>query len=327
MSQTEKVDVVIVGAGPAGSTAGLYLARQGYSVVVLTGEMEPGGALTTTSTIENFPGFPDGVEGSDLATRMIAQAQRFGARIIYQDVAKVEKLSAHAFSVHSGDDVWECRAVVLATGSAYRHLRVPGEESMIGHGVSYCATCDGFFFRGKDVLVIGGGDSAASAVIELSHQCHHVRMLVRSDHLRASKVLVDRVTALPNVDIAYRRRVVAVLSDDSGEHVQAVRVCTDSGAGALSTPGHGIVEETQGIFVEIGSVPQTKIARSLGAQILANGYVQVGQMPKLSTQTSVPGLFAAGDVADARYRQAITAAGSGAQAAQDVRDFLDRMST
>ncbi|KFI60265.1 thioredoxin-disulfide reductase [Bifidobacterium cuniculi] len=310
MSETR--EVIIIGSGPAGYTAAIYLGRAGLKPLVVAGALTPGGQLVNTTEVENFPGFPDGIMGPELMENMQRQAERFGAELVYDDVESAE-LDGETKTVHcSGGDTYTARTVIVTTGSYYRHLDVPGEEEFGGHGVSYCATCDGFFFRGKPVVVVGGGDSALEEANFLANLAESVTLLVRRDEFRASKIMVDRTLANPKITVLMNTVADRINGDKQGVTSVSVRNTATDGEEKL---------EAKGVFVAVGQVPQTAF---LGGQVALDerGYIQV---EGASTRTSLPGVFAAGDCADPVYQQAISAAGTGCRAALDVQMYLDEL--
>lgn len=302
-------DLVIVGSGPAGYTAAIYAARAGFDPIVVAGAIDAGGALMTTTLVENFPGFPEGIQGPDLMENLRQQAENFGAKVIFQDASELE-LGRGTKKVHLDDEVLEAKSVILATGSEYRHLNVPGEEKLSGRGVSFCATCDGFFFRDKDLIVVGGGDSAMEEALFLTRFASKVTVIHRRDELRASKVMQDRAFENPKIEFIWNARVAQILGTDAVEGVEIINTVD----GEVSTV------PASGVFVAVGHLPRTKV---LGGQLELNeeGYVLVEEP---TTATSVPGVFACGDVVDHTYRQAITAAGTGCRAALDAGSWLER---
>lgn len=306
----QTTDVIIIGSGPAGYTAAIYLGRAGYRPVVIAGALTPGGQLVNTTEVENFPGFPDGIMGPDLMDAMRKQAERFGAEIVYDDVVSADVQGDSKHVVLDGGDTYTARAVIVATGSQVRKLGVPGEAEYSGRGVSYCATCDGFFFRGKPIVVVGGGDSALTEADFLSRFGSSVTVIHRRDTFRASRILVDRAEKNPKVDFRMNAVVERVNGDDeSGAHSVTIRD---------TVTGDTTEIPANGVFVAIGHTPATEFLHG-ALQLDEHGYITVDGA---STRTSVPGVFAAGDVVDGVYRQAISAAGMGCRAALDAQAYL-----
>ena len=309
MTETENIrDVVIVGSGPAGWTAAIYSARAGFEPLVLAGTLEAGGALMTTTEVENFPGWPEGVLGPDLMERLQTQAERFGAQVEYEDAVELE-LDGEVKTITTESGVYRARVVILALGSAYRKLGLDREAEFSGKGVSYCATCDGFFFKGKEIAVVGGGDSAVTEALFLARFGSTVHVIHRRGELRASKVMADRLLAEPNVEVHWNKVVTAL----HGEATLESASLTDTVTGETSTL------PVSGLFVAIGHDPRSAIVRGEVAVDDA-GYILVDEP---STRTNAPGVFAAGDVVDHTYRQAVTAAGSGCRAALDAQSYLE----
>lgn len=301
-------DLVVVGSGPAGYTAAIYAARAGPAPVVIAGSVTAGGALMNTTEVENFPGFPDGIQGPELMDSMQKQAEKFGAEVLWDDATHLD-LTGDVKVVTTGNgDVFRARAVILATGSAYRELGLPDEKRLSGRGVSWCATCDGFFFRDQDILVVGGGDSAVEEATFLSRFGRTVTMVHRRDQLRASKIMADRAAADPKIGFAWNSQVVAIHGE---EKVTGVTL-QDTVTGETRDVAAG------GLFVAIGHVPRTDLLVGQ-VDLDESGYVQVQGR---STRTNLTGVFACGDVVDHTYRQAITAAGSGCAAALDAQHYL-----
>ena len=300
-------DVVIVGSGPAGYTAAIYAARARLRPVVLAGSVTAGGALMNTTEVENYPGFIEGVMGPDLMTRMQEQAERFGADIRYEDVTALE-LTGDVKRITTDDAVYEARAVIISTGSEYRKLGLEDEDRLSGHGVSYCATCDGFFFKDQPIVVVGGGDSAMEEALFLSRFGSSVTVVHRRDELRASAVMARRAQEDPKIDFAWSSRVVSLNGLDALESVTLEHVAT----------GERRDIPAAGLFVAIGQVPRSELVAGVLALDDA-GYIAV-EAP--SQRTAVPGVFACGDVADPHYQQAVTAAGSGCRAALDAEHYL-----
>jgi thioredoxin reductase (NADPH) len=299
-------NVVILGSGPAGYTAALYAARANLKPLVLKG-IESGGQLMLTTDVENYPGFPEGILGPELMELMEKQAARFDAEMLHQAATRVD-LSERPFRVWSGDEELRARALVIATGASARMLGVPGERELLGHGVSTCATCDGFFFRGQELAVVGGGDSAMEEALFLTRFATKVTVIHRRDELRASKIMQDR--AFGNEKITFMWDTVVEEVQGDGQ-VRALRL-RDVKTGEQKQL------EVGGLFVAIGHDPNTKLFE--GQLEMQNGYIVV-QEP--TTRTSVQGVFAAGDVVDHIYRQAVTAAGMGSKAAIDAERFLE----
>ena len=303
---TEVRNVIIIGSGPAGYTAALYAARADLQPLVFEGSVTSGGALMNTTDVENFPGFPDGVMGPDLMDLLRKQAERFGAELVADDVLAID-LKAEPKVVKSDTETYLARAVIIASGSGYRKLGVTGEDRLAGHGVSWCATCDGFFFRGQDIVVVGGGDSAMEEALFLT-RFSHVTVVHRRDALRASKIMQDRAFANPKITFLWNREVTEILGED---RVTGVRLRdTVTGAEEIHPAG--------GVFVAIGHDPRSGL---FAGQLPTDhdGYLTVDQP---STRTVIDGVFACGDVVDRTYRQAVTAAGTGCAAALDAERWL-----
>lgn len=301
-------DVVIVGSGPAGYTAAIYTARAGFKPVVVAGALAAGGALMNTTEVENFPGFPEGVLGPDLMDNMRQQAEKFGADVRYEDAYTLE-LEGDIKKITLEDETLLARSVILATGSEYRHMNVPGEEEFSGRGVSFCATCDGFFFRDKHVIVVGGGDSAMEEATFLTKFASKVTVVHRRDQLRASKAMADRALANEKIEFAWNSVVEEVLGDSAVTGVRLRSTVDDSTR----------VLDAEGVFVAIGHLPRTAVVSGQVALDEA-GYILVNDP---GTATNLPGVFACGDAVDHTYRQAITAAGSGSRAALDAQHWLE----
>ena len=304
---TEVRDVIIIGSGPAGYTAALYAARARLNPLVFEGSVTSGGALMNTTDVENFPGFPDGVLGPDLMDSLRKQAERFGAELVTDDVTEVD-LSASPKVVKAGSDTFLARSVIVATGSSYRELGIPGEKRLSGHGVSWCATCDGFFFRDQDIAVVGGGDSALEEATFLTRFARSVTVVHRRDALRASAIMQDRARANPKIRFAWDSVVTEVVGED---RVAGIRLQN-------TKTGEESFLEVSGIFVAIGHDPRSELFTGQ-LEMDDEGYLVVDQP---STRTKIPGVFAAGDVVDHTYRQAVTAAGSGCSAALDAERWL-----
>ncbi|RKT36851.1 thioredoxin reductase (NADPH) [Microbacterium sp. AG1240] len=301
-------NVVVVGSGPAGYTAAIYLARAGLNPIVLTSAVEAGGALVNTTEVENFPGFPTGIMGPDLMENMRAQAERFGARIIYDDATALG-LTGPVKTITTGyGDTYQAHTVVLAMGSAYRKLGIPGEQHLTGHGVSWCATCDGFFFKGQDIAVVGGGDSALEEAMFLTRFADSVTLIHRRDFLRASKIMQDRALANPKIRVLWDTEVTEAVGTDRLTGLRLRNTVTGEESELAAT----------GLFIAIGHDPRSELV--LGqVDVDADNYVRVSSP---TTETNLPGVFAAGDLVDHRYRQAITAAGTGCAASADAEHYL-----
>lgn len=303
----EQVKVLIIGSGPAGYTAAIYASRANLAPVLYEG-IEPGGQLTTTTQIENFPGYPEGVDGTQMMADIKAQAGRFGADIRFGAVTAVD-FSAHPFRVTvDGEKEIEAESVIIATGASAKYLGLPSELKYRGQGVSACATCDGFFYRKKDVAVVGGGDTACEEATYLASLCNKVYMIVRKPFLRASKAMQERVFNTPNIEVMFEHNTVEVLGDDEGV----------TGALLRRNDGRETTIDIAGFFLAIGHHPNTELFAGQ-LELDAEGYIVT--VPGTS-RTSVEGVFAAGDVKDPHYRQAITAAGSGCIAALDCERWL-----
>lgn len=300
-------DVIIIGSGPAGYTAALYAARARLHPLVFEGSVTSGGALMNTTDVENFPGFPDGVLGPDLMDAIRKQAERFGAELVADDVIEVDlEASPKVIKTHGSTHL--AKTVIIATGSGYRELGVPGEKLLSGHGVSWCATCDGFFFRDQDIAVVGGGDSALEEATFLTRFARSVTVIHRRDTLRASKIMQDRAMANPKIEFAWDSVVEEVLGQDRVTGVRLRNVKT----------GEQHTLAVTGVFIAIGHDPRSELFTGKLATD-SEGYLLVEQP---STRTGIDGVFAAGDVVDHTYRQAVTAAGTGCAAALDAERWL-----
>lgn len=301
-------ELIIIGSGPAGYTAAIYAARAALKPVVFEGTLDSGGALMNTTEVENFPGFPDGVMGPELMDQMRSQAERFGARLISDDAEAVDLTGKVKKVTDSAGKVWEAKAVILAMGSGYRKLGVDGEEQLSGRGVSWCATCDGAFFRDKPIAVIGGGDSAVEEATFLTRFASRVTLVHRRDELRASKAMVSRAEKDPKLDFAWNSVVESVNGNARVESVTLRDTVT----------GETRRLEVSGVFVAIGHDPRSALVKGQ-VELDEAGYVKVVAG---SQATNLPGVFACGDLVDHTYRQAITAAGSGCRAALDAERWL-----
>ena len=304
---TDTRDVIVIGSGPAGYTAALYAARAKLNPLVFEGSVTSGGALMNTTDVENFPGFPDGILGPDLMDSMRKQAERFGAELVNDDVIEVD-LTADPKAVRTAEGTYYSRAVIIASGSSYRELGVTGEKRLSGHGVSWCATCDGFFFREQDIAVVGGGDSAIEEATFLTRFARSVTIVHRRDTLRASKIMQDRAMADPKIRFAWDSEVLEMVGEDRLTGLRLRHLKT----------GDETLLPVTGVFVAIGHDPRSEIFRDQLATD-ADGYLLVEQP---STRTAIPGVFASGDVVDRTYRQAVTAAGTGCAAAIDAERWL-----
>ena len=301
-------NVIVIGSGPAGLTAALYTARANLKPLVIEG-LEAGGQLMLTTLVENWPGYRDGIDGPDLMAAMREQAQRFGAEIIRGNVTSVDLLS-HPFTVKTSDAEYRARALIVATGASARLLGLASERSLLGHGVSTCATCDGYFFRGKPIAVVGGGDSAMEEAVFLTRFASHVTVVHRRDTLRASKIMQDKAFANPKISFEWNADVEEIKDTGKGEVTSMV----------IRNHQTGDVKDipVDGVFVAIGHTPNTVLFNGQ-LDTDANGYI----VTHAGSRTSVPGVFACGDVQDHVYRQAITAAGSGCMAAIDAEKYLE----
>ena len=301
-------EVIIIGSGPAGYTAAIYAARAGLNPLMIASSVEPGGELMKTTEVENFPGFPDGLMGPDLMAQFQQQAERFGTEILLQDVVEVD-LKANPKIVKCGNgETFEAKAIILATGAAYRELGLPNEKALSGHGVSWCATCDGFFFREKTIAVVGGGDSAMEEALFLTRFATKVYVIHRRDTLKASKIMQDRAKANPKIEFIWNKGVEELLGDPKLTGVRLKDTVT----------GEESQMDLDGLFIAIGNDPRVWLVENQ-LELTAEKFIKVDGR---SSKTTIEGVFACGDVIDPTYRQAITAAGSGCVAALDAEHFI-----
>ncbi len=308
MSNTDIHDVIIVGSGPAGYTAALYAARADLKPLVFEGSITAGGALMNTTEVENFPGFAEGIMGPELMATMRAQAERFGTTLVADDITKLDLTGPVKIATDTDGTEHRAHAVILATGSSYRHLGLPDEDRLSGRGVSWCATCDGFFFRGKEIAVVGGGDSAVEEATFLSRFASKVTIIHRRDEMRASKIMVARAEKDPKIEFAWNSTVTAINGAKSVESVTLRDVLT----------GESRELAIDGLFIAIGHDPRSELIKGQ-VDLDAAGYALVAND---STATNLAGVFACGDLVDHIYRQAVTAAGTGCEAALDAERFL-----
>jgi len=308
--KNERVKTLILGSGPAGYTAAIYAARADLKPLMYTG-MEPGGQLTTTTEVDNFPGYPEGIDGPTMMVQLQQQAERFGTEVRIGMATAVD-FSNEVGGIHKVtiDDskVIEAETVIISTGATAKYLNIPSEQRLRGGGVSACAVCDGFFYKGQDVAIVGGGDTAAEEASYLANICNKVTMLVRKDYMRASKAMQHRVNSLDNIDLRYNSEVDEVLGD---QVVEGLRIVNNKTGAKEEIP-------ITGFFVAIGHKPNTEIFKGQ-LEMDETGYLIT---PGKSTKTSKPGVFASGDVQDKEYRQAVTAAGTGCMAALDAERYL-----
>ena len=307
MSESVHHSLIILGSGPAGYTAAIYAARANLNPVVIQGQ-QAGGQLTTTTDVDNYPGYKDGVQGPEMMEDFKAQAERFGTEMIWDHINEAD-LSKRPFTLKGDDGTYTCDALIIATGASAQYLGLPSEDAFAGRGVSACATCDGFFYRGKDVAVVGGGDTAVEEALYLANLCNKVTLIHRRDALRAEKIMQDKLLATDNIEVAWNSVTDEILGDDSGVTGIRLKSTVDDSTREL---------DVHGVFIAIGHKPNTGF---LGGQLDmdATGYLKtLGK----STATSVEGVFAAGDVADPIYRQAVTSAGEGCKAALDVERWF-----
>ena len=301
-------DVIIIGSGPAGWTAAIYTARAGLKPLMIASSVEPGGELMKTTEVENFPGFPDGAMGPDLMANFQAQAEKFGTETLFDDVVEVDLKGEVKIVKTGGGETFEAKTVILATGAAYRELGLPREKELSGHGVSWCATCDGFFFREKAIAVVGGGDSAMEEATFLTRFATKVYLIHRRDSFKASKIMQDRVLANPKIEVIWNHEVTELHGDPKLTGI-TMRNTVDASESQL---------EVEGLFIAIGNDPRVWLVENQ-VNLTPEKFIQVDGR---SSKTSLPGVFAAGDVIDPTYRQAITAAASGCVAALDAEHYL-----
>ncbi len=309
--QIERVKTLIIGSGPAGYTAAIYAARADLKPLLYTG-MEPGGQLTTTTEVDNFPGYPEGIDGPTMMVQLQQQAERFGTEVRIGMVTAVELSTEvggiHKATIDDSDKVIEAETIIISTGATAKYLGIPSEQKLRGGGVSACAVCDGFFFKGQDVAIVGAGDTAAEEASYLANICKNVTMLVRKDHMRASKAMQHRVNSLKNIDVRYNTEVDEVLGDQVVEGLRMVNNETGEKEDIAIT----------GLFIAIGHKPNTDIFNDQ-LEMDDTGYlITEGK----TTKTNLPGVFACGDAQDKEYRQAVTAAGTGCMAAVDAERYL-----
>ena len=299
--------MIIIGSGPAGYTAGIYTGRSSLKTLLIAGTVGFGGMLVNTTTVENFPGWPEGVQGQDLMEQMREQCERFGTEIVYED-ATAAHLDGDVKTVTTDEGSYQAHTVIIATGSGYRTLDVPGEERLAGHGVSYCATCDGFFFRDKPIMVVGGGDSAMEEATYLTHFGSSVTVVHRRDQLRASQAMQERAFADPKVQFKYNSVVESINGEEQVESVTLRNVLTDETE----------TLDIAGIFIAAGHIPRNELVKDQ-LKLTPQGNIWVNSP---TTATSLAGVFAAGDVTDEIYRQAVTSAATGCKAAIDAERYL-----
>ena len=307
------MDTIIIGSGPAGYTAAIYAARADLNPVMYTG-LEPGGQLTTTTEVDNFPGYPKGIDGPTMMNELKEQAERFGTKVEIDFISKVDfskdKGGMHKLYTQNGDEI-KSKTVIISTGASAKYLGLPSEQRLIGGGVSACAVCDGFFYKNQDVAIVGGGDTAIEEATYLAKICNNVTMLVRKDHFRASKAMQNRLSNYDNIKVLFNHEVMEVM----GENVV-------DGLKIQSNLTNDISElKITGLFIAIGHSPNTDIFKGI-VDMDDSGYILTD---KTSTKTNIPGVFAAGDVQDKDYRQAVTAAGTGCMAALDAERYLQEI--
>lgn len=313
MSDVQHHRLIILGSGPAGYTAAVYAARANLKPVVITG-IQPGGQLTTTTEVDNWPGDVEGLQGPDLMVRMQQHAERFDTEMVYDHINEVD-VRNRPFTLKGDSGTYTCDALIIATGATAMYLGLESEEAFMGRGVSACATCDGFFYKNQRVAVVGGGNTAVEEALYLSHIAEHVTLVHRRDSLRAEKILQDKLLAKDNISVEWDHTLEEVLGDDSG--VTGMRIQSTKGEGSKDI-------ELQGVFIAIGHKPNTDIFQ--GQLDMNDGYIKIHSgIEGNATATTVAGVFAAGDVADHVYRQAVTSAGAGCMAALDAEKYLDNL--
>jgi thioredoxin reductase (NADPH) len=310
MTNRQPIPVLVIGAGPAGYTAAIYAARAGLAPVLVAG-LQPGGQLTITTDVENYPGFADAIQGPWLMEQMAAQAERMGTRIVHDIITEVDFSRRPFVAISDSNERFEANAVIIATGASARWLELPSERALRGAGVSACATCDGFFYRGKRVAVIGGGNTAVEEALYLTHHASHVTLIHRRDSLRAERILQDRLFSNPKVSVIWDHVVDEILGTGEPPVVTGLRI-------KHTTAGTTQVLDLDGVFVAIGHTPNTTVFKGQ-LDLDQDGYILTEPG---TTRTSAPGVFAAGDVQDRIYRQAVTAAASGCMAALDAEKWL-----
>jgi thioredoxin reductase (NADPH) len=305
-------DVIIIGSGPAGYTAAIYAARAQLNPLLIASSVEPGGELMKTTEVENYPGFPEGLMGPDLMAHFQAQAERFGTEVLFDDVTEVDLKGPVKIVKTGAGETFEAKTVIISTGAAYRELGLPNEKSLSGHGVSWCATCDGFFFREKTIAVVGGGDSAMEEATFLTRFAEKVYVIHRRDSLKASKIMQQRAFDNPKIEFIWNSAVTALHGEVKLEGVTLENTET----------GESSELKLDGLFIAIGNDPRVDLVENQ-VELTSDRFIVVEGR---SSKTSLPGVFAAGDVIDPTYRQAITAAGSGCVAALDAEHYLNSLS-
>ena len=307
------MDTIIIGSGPAGYTAAIYAARADLNPVIYTG-LEPGGQLTTTTEVDNFPGYPQGVDGPTMMNELKEQAERFGTKVEIDFISKVDfskdKGGMHKLYTQNGDEI-KSKTVIISTGASAKYLGLPSEQRLIGGGVSACAVCDGFFYKNQDVAIVGGGDTAIEEATYLAKICNNVTMLVRKDHFRASKAMQNRLSNYDNIKVLFNHEVIEVMGENVVDGLKIKSNLTNDVSELKIT----------GLFIAIGHSPNTDIFKGI-IDMDDSGYILTD---KTSTKTNIPGVFAAGDVQDKDYRQAVTAAGTGCMAALDAERYLQEI--